>query len=216
MDCFGQALLAYEYGMKDAHLQVESEGGISMLPVALFFRDSEYYELDRIALAHCKGKILDMGAGAGIHSLKLQQTGANVTAMDVSLGACEVMKKRGVKRVMHGDLFHLSTSCHFDTWILLGRSIGAVGSIDGFKQFLKMASKQLNPRGRIVFNSVDPGQMHRQRWMQFSFSDAQDKRTPWFDIHFRQVEVIAKQYGFEACCLHLEADGNYLAQLTKN
>ena len=68
-----------------------------IMDVSYYFRSyKEMPELEKIALDNCKGKVLDVGAGAGSHSLYLQQQGHLTTAIDISKGAVNVMKERGV------------------------------------------------------------------------------------------------------------------------
>src|SRR5690554_1355413 len=64
------------------------------LPVSYFFRSfDEMPLLEQQALSLCRGKVLDVGAGMGSHSLHLQKSGVDVTALELSPMACEVMKK---------------------------------------------------------------------------------------------------------------------------
>jgi len=62
-------------------------------------------EAELLALSLCRGKVLDIGAGAGSHTLVLQRQGLEVTALEVSPGAANVMQKRGVKTVVQQDVF---------------------------------------------------------------------------------------------------------------
>ncbi len=149
--------------------------------VKVYFRDAEEMpELEWIALQHCKGRILDVGAGAGSHALVLQRMGLDVTALDVSPMAAAVMKSRGVGKVVVGDFFRLgddggvapdengglteagstvvaggAPAVGFDTLLLLMNGIGLAGTISGLRLFLARARKLLRPGGRLVFDSSD-------------------------------------------------------------
>jgi 2-polyprenyl-3-methyl-5-hydroxy-6-metoxy-1,4-benzoquinol methylase len=71
------------------------------LPPAYFFRSfDEMPEIEKTALKNCRGKILDVGAAAGSHALELQKREFDVTALEKLEPACEVMQKRGVKKVV--------------------------------------------------------------------------------------------------------------------
>ena len=79
------------------------------LPVSHLLRTpDEMPEIERKALDMSYGKILDVGAGAGCHSLALQEMGHEVTAIDISPLCCEAMERRGIKDVRHVDLFDKS------------------------------------------------------------------------------------------------------------
>src|ERR1700733_9234662 len=78
------------------------------MPVEVYFRNSnEMPELEWIALQQCRGRILDIGAGAGSHALALQHLRLDITALDFSPKAAAVMKLRGVKKILCQDFFTL-------------------------------------------------------------------------------------------------------------
>lgn len=73
-----------------------------VMPVANLFRtESQMPVLERRALSLCSGRVLDVGAGAGCHSLALQQRGLEVTAVDIS----ELSVETRVSRKLVGELF---------------------------------------------------------------------------------------------------------------
>ena len=66
------------------------------IPVEELFRTEKQMPLlERTALQMATGKILDVGAGSGCHSLTLQEAGKEVHAIDISPLSVEVMKQRG-------------------------------------------------------------------------------------------------------------------------
>src|SRR5690606_13824686 len=100
-DLFGIALLEYHNGSYTHDLvTATSISDEDTLPLPYLFRSfSEMPKLEQKALKLAKGKVLDVGCGAGSHSLFLQEQGLDVTALDISKGAVEVSKQRGVKQV---------------------------------------------------------------------------------------------------------------------
>ncbi|MBQ2132297.1 MAG: methyltransferase domain-containing protein, partial [Prevotella sp.] len=78
------------------------------IPVKTLFREEdEMPEIERKALEMAKGKTLDVGAGAGCHSLILQKRGFDVTAIDISPLSVEPMRARGVKKAFEQDFYAL-------------------------------------------------------------------------------------------------------------
>ena len=131
LDVFGKALLDYYEGNKDACLKVYSnEAEPYVLPASVFFRPADKLKIDRLALSLCSGKVLDIGAGAGIHTKYLQKLGIEVTALDISDNACLVMSNSGVNNIIKQDIFEFNSESQYDTWLVLGRSIGSVGSLE--------------------------------------------------------------------------------------
>ncbi|WP_431212689.1 class I SAM-dependent methyltransferase [Puia sp. P3] len=125
------------------------------MPVDVFFRDMEKMpELEWVALQQCRGRILDIGAGAGSHALALQKMGQDITALDISPQAVEIMKARGVKNVIEGDFFQLGGG-KYDTLLMLMNGIGISGTTDGLRRFFASARGLLKPGGQLIFDSSD-------------------------------------------------------------
>ncbi|MCU0353361.1 MAG: class I SAM-dependent methyltransferase, partial [Cytophagales bacterium] len=145
-DPLGAALLDYLAGKTNGHIIVHSNiSDDEVMSVAHFFRNTKGLpELEQTALRHCHGRVLDVGAGAGSHALALQSQGVDVTAVDASTGAAEVMRRRGVRSVCHSDIMRF-TGASFDTLLMLMNGIGLVGTLDGLAAFLEYAKTLLNP-----------------------------------------------------------------------
>ncbi|MBT9392870.1 class I SAM-dependent methyltransferase [Hymenobacter sp. NST-14] len=158
-DALGQALLAYQQGHLSATLAVHSSvADEEVLPAAYFFRSLwEMPEMERTALEECRGRVLDLGAGAGCHALELQQRGFTVKAVDISPGAVAVMQERGVGEVACHDLFDpaLAQGEKFDTLLMLMNGIGLTGTLEGLERFLEHAKTLLHPGGQILATSSD-------------------------------------------------------------
>src|SRR5690606_5191448 len=105
-DVYGEALYDFqEKGeLPEPLLLHRSYGDIEEMPVEVFYREEDDIpEMEFIALSLCDGKVLDVGAGTGVHALYLQEKGFEVDAMEISATACKIMEKRGVKNVIHAD-----------------------------------------------------------------------------------------------------------------
>ena len=129
-------------------------GGKETINPAYFLRSYKKMPyLEQLALQQCTGKILDVGACAGSHSLFLQNKGFSVTALDISEECCKIIKIRGVKNVACVDF--LSFDGKFDTILLLMNGIGIAGTMQNLNEFLIHAKSLLNPDGQIIFDSSD-------------------------------------------------------------
>ncbi|WP_019508667.1 methyltransferase domain-containing protein [Pleurocapsa sp. PCC 7319] len=214
-DVFGKALLDYYHGNADACLKVFStEAETYNLPVSVFFRPPDQLTIDRLAVSLCSGKILDIGAGTGIHTLYLQNKGVEVTALDVSRNACLVMSHSGVKNIINQDIFELESESKYETWLILGRSIGAVGNLEKLRNFFLKAKLSLTPRGKIILNSTN-GERNITiiRKLQFEYQGTKSSIVDWLNIDRETLQKIAYDVGFAPEIVHIENDGNYLAVL---
>lgn len=179
-DVLGEALSTYFHKTSTGKLWVNNKyGPREEMPVDVYFREAEDMpELEWLALQQCRGKVLDIGAGAGSHALVLQQVGLDITALDISPKAAAVMKHRGVKKILCQDFFALPNVAtpdaggngpggdalpdgapgmpeRFDTLLLLMNGIGLAGTLDGLRKFLAKAKSLLRPGGQLIFDSSD-------------------------------------------------------------
>ena len=135
-DIHGKAILAYYLGDRTTRLKLHnSYGPIDIMPIDVFFKEAEdFSDLENMALSHCRGTVLDIGAAAGTHALFLQSFGANVTALDSSSGCVETMKRSGVQQVIQQD--YRQHQATYDTLLLLMNGIGIAGTLDQLPIFL--------------------------------------------------------------------------------
>lgn len=231
MDVLGKALMDFQAGNYREDIKTTSSlNEEDVLPLPYLFRNfDEMPSIEQKALEHCSGKVLDVGCGAGSHSLYLQQNGFEVVALDQSPGAIEVCIARGIKKVVHKE-FLMYSEKEFDTVLLLMNGIGICGRLEKLPAFLKHATQLLNPNGQILLDSSDiiymyekdedqgyrvPGNLDYYGEVQFQMSYKKE-RGPIFDwlyVDFDTLKVHAEKEG-----LHCEmiVEGNhydYLARL---
>lgn len=131
-DPMGAAILDYQKSGRAGRLRVlSSMFEEDEMPVKHLFRKVEEMPmLEQKALQLTKGRVLDIGAGSGCHTLALQEKGLEVKAIDISPLSCEAMELRGVKDAECINLFdeHLETG--FDTILLLMNGTGIAGKIE--------------------------------------------------------------------------------------
>lgn len=171
-DPMGAAILDFQQKGKASKLRVlSSMFEEDEMPVKHLFRnDEEMPELERKALDLARGEVLDIGSGAGCHSLALQEK-MPVKAIDISPLSCEAMRLRGVKDVECINLFnpHLcndrkhpenkkaiaANNNGFDTILLLMNGTGIAGKIANLPTLFQRLKSLLNPDGQILIDSSD-------------------------------------------------------------
>lgn len=156
-DPMGAAIRDYFRQGKSAQLKVLSSlFDDDEMPVAHLFRS--YHEmppLEQRALNEARGKVLDVGAGAGCHALALQERGFDVTAVDISPLSCETMKERGVANVECVNIFNQRFQERFDTLLLLMNGTGIAGKLSRLPQLLSRLKQLMNPGAQILIDSSD-------------------------------------------------------------
>jgi len=230
-DPIGLALHDYLQGVKNAEIIVESNlADADVITVAyLFRRVEEMPEMEQLALSTCRGKVLDVGAGAGCHSLALQAKGLEVTALDVSAGAVEAMREQGVKQVLHDNIYSLNSQ-RYDTLLMLMNGIGITGNLVGLERFLAYAKTLLRPGGQILLESSDILYMYEDEdgsvlldlnagyYGEVRYNMRyKDQESGWFDWLFIDPAILedyALQHGYTFDMLMEGDTGNYLARLT--
>jgi SAM-dependent methyltransferase len=157
-DAFGRALLD-QYEGRDVRVIVErDDGSIESEPVAWYFRNlRRWHQSERQALRHVRGRVLDVGAGAGRVALELQKRGHEVLAIDISPLAVDVCRKRGVRDARVLRLTGIDSSLgHFDTVVMFGNNFGLVENPRRGRWFLRRLRAIAADEMRIVAVSYDP------------------------------------------------------------
>ncbi len=229
-DIFGRAFADYLSGEKDTQILVDiSIGDREELPVAYFFRGFDRMpEWEQQVLDICKGKILDVGAGAGSHALYLQEKGNEVTAIDISKGAVECMKKRGIKNAFLKDFYTLE-NLQFDTILFLMNGAGIASTMSGLLPMLQKARNLLASEGVIYLESTDLLYMYEDEdgsaminladnyygeiEYHLHYKGVSGSPFPWLFVDFDNLSEIAKQAGLEAEVIFTGETDNYIAAL---
>jgi len=156
-DVLGTAISDFHNNTSTGKLWVHNKyGPKEEMPVDVYFRDMDSMpDLEWAALHQCRGRILDIGAGAGSHALALQEMKLDITALEISPLSAAVMQARGVRNVINEDFFNLNTETGYDTLLLLMNGIGLSGTLSGLRLFLTKARTLLKPGGQLIFDSSD-------------------------------------------------------------
>ena len=157
-DLFGKAILDYQTNNSPEDLLTETSiSEADEMSVAYLFRNyNEMPKLEQKALQLAKGKVLDVGCGAGSHALELQnERKLNVTAIDISENAVKACKLRGINNVKVANILDLDTENKFDTIILLMNGTGIFGTLNETAKYLQKLKSLLNEGGQILIDSSD-------------------------------------------------------------
>ncbi len=230
MDIFGIAFRDYMSGEVDGIIKVST--GLSEdeeLPVSYFFRDYEAMPpWEQLAMDHCRGRVLDVGAGAGSHALELQKRGLEVCAIDLSPGAVQVMQARGVQDARAMDFFRFQGG-GFDTLLLLMNGAGMAGSLDRLKDLLRHAASLLSEGGCILLESTDliylfeqedgsvvipmTSRYYGELEYRLSYKEQHAEAFPWLFADPDHLTHFAAECGLQAEILYMGESRNYLAKL---
>lgn len=162
-DAFGENLLAqYHSGIMSSELIERDDGYLDTGsdPGDYFSEYKNWSKGEQKAIARARGRVLDVGCGAGRHSLYLQQEGFDVTGIDNSPGAVKVCKLRGIKKalVLPIEAVDKFAAGSFDTVLMMGNNFGLFGSRKRAKLLLKKFAKITAPGGKIIAGSLNPYQ----------------------------------------------------------
>ncbi|WP_338356698.1 class I SAM-dependent methyltransferase [Yeosuana marina] len=228
-DLFGQALLDYQNGQFSEDIITSTNiSDEDDLPISYLFRDYKNMpKLEQKALKLAKGTILDVGCGAGSHSLYLQEKGLSVKAIDISKGAIEVSRYRGV---LNTEVKHiLDETDTFDTVLLLMNGTGIFQELSQVSKYLKHLKSLLNLNGQILIDSSDIKYMYEDDdggfWidtnanyygeLDYFLSYKGEKEVPlkWLYLDFDTLKLACETVGLH-CELVLEGEHfDYLARL---
>jgi len=223
LDPFGQALLAYWQGDKSARLVHEYKTGrIASIPVSVFFRSPEAFYPTEKVLPWCRGRILVVGAGTGVHAVELQRQGHEVTAVEVNPQAVQILTERGVRDIRQCDFFGFSGG-RYDTVLMLGHTIGLCETLSRIPILLEMCASLLTRGGQLLVNSVDeslaPDAADRKGYpgeLEFRLSHEGNVGSwmRWLHVDFDTLSAQAMGCGWSVEKLAGTQHGEFLARLT--
>jgi SAM-dependent methyltransferase len=159
-DAFGRALLDHHRGHGGPALMLESDDGslrpADLQPGEFFLPFDGWPPWEQQLIGMASGAVLDLGAGAGRHSLHLQDLGHAVTAVDVSPGAVEVCRARGIRDARLADLRKLTVDGMWNTVLLMCGNLGLAGDWEPTRSLLMRLSQMTEPGALLIGDSVDP------------------------------------------------------------
>jgi SAM-dependent methyltransferase len=232
-DLFGKAM--FDFQTNNSPEDIITETTISEedeMSVDYLFRSyNEMPKIEQKALQLTTGKTLDVGCGAGSHSLSLQNDrNIDVTSIDISEKAIETCKLRGVKNTKVQNILDFEGE-KFDTIILLMNGVGIFGKLENCNKYLSKLKSLLNEGGQILLDSSDIIYMFDEdedggKWIPsnnnyygelvFNISYKGEKEEPfdWLYLDYNTLQNAAIANGLK-CELILEGEHyDYLARLS--
>lgn len=230
-DLMGHAIWDYYYQENSEDLQTETSiSELDDLPVSYLFRNyQEMNALEKKALDLSFGKVLDVGSGAGSHSLYLQnERKLEVTSLDISPKSIEICKARGVKNAICEELLQFSEK-NFDTVLLLMNGTGIFQSLEHIDQYLQKLKSLVAENGQILIDSTDILYMYDQDEdggvlvpatgyygeldYYLHYKGESELPMKWLYLEFDTLENAAIANGFKIKKVK-QLEDSYLAQLT--
>lgn len=226
----GQAIWDYYHQNNPENIQTETSiSELDDLPIDYLFRGfSDMNALEQKALELATGKVLDIGAGAGSHSLYLQNDrNLAITALDISPKAIEIAKERGVQKAICQDLMEF-TDGKFDTLLLLMNGTGIFESLEKIDSYLEKLKSLLSENGQILIDGTNIMYMYEEEDGSFCipadeyygeldyvvhYKGEQEEPIKWLYLDFDTFANAATNNGFEIELI-LEEGDSYLARLS--
>ncbi len=229
-DLFGKAILDFQTNNSPEDLVTETNiSEADEMSVDYLFRSfNEMPKLEKKALQLCKGKVLDVGCGAGIHSLYLQKKGFEVTAIDISANAIKACKLRGLQNAQVHNLLALEEE-KFDTILLLMNGTGIFGTLSETSKYLQKLKSLLNPNGQILIDSSDIIYMfdedadgsylvpadgyYGELSFTISYKNETEESFPWLYLDYNTFQNVAYANGLQCELVQEGKHFDYLARL---
>lgn len=232
-DPTGAAIADYFKRHKADRLRVfSSQFDEDEIPVEELFRTEKQMPLlERTALQMATGRILDVGAGSGCHSLALQEAGKEVHAIDISPLSVEVMKQRGVRSVSQTNLFNEHFADEYDTILMLMNGSGIIGKLENLPDFFRKMKLLLRPGGCVLMDSSNlsylfeeedgsividlAGDYYGEVDFQMQYKNVKGDSFDWLYIDFQTLSLYAAENGFTAELVKEGTHYDYLAKLSR-
>ena len=230
-DPMGAAI--YEYhktGSADALKVYSPDFDEDEIPVCDLFRNFDAMpEIEKVALENAQGRILDVGAGSGCHSLALKKMDKDVVAVDISPLSVEVMRERGLDAReinFYDDTFDET----FDTVLMLMNGTGIIGTLENMQSFFSRIRSILRPGGSLLIDSSDLRYLFEEEdgslmidladdyygclEYQMKYKEIEGDPFAWLYLDFDTLAFYAEENGFNAEIIAQGDHYDYLAKLT--
>ena len=230
-DPMGAAIHDYYHTGKASRLIVKSSMfDDDEIPVETLFRDIvDMPPLERAALNLAEGRVLDVGAGSGCHSVALKAMGKEAVAIDISALSVNVMKERGLD-AREVNFFDKSFDEKFDTILMLMNGTGIIGRLENMPAFFERLKALLNEDGSVLIDSSDLRYLYEEEDGSLMIDLADEyyglvdylmkyknilgEPFDWLYVDFETLSYYASENGFKAEMVYEGEHYDYLARLT--
>lgn len=231
-DVFGNALWDYHQSPGDQELITwTSLTEEDPVPISYYFRTFDQMPLlEKKALEITYGKVLDVGCGAGSHSLFLQnKRNLSVTGLDNSPLAIKIAAERGLLHTVQQSIFDFHQD-NFDTILLMMNGPGVCGNLERLQLLLEKLKSLLNHKGQVLLDSSDliylfdetpEGEKiipanHYYGELEYGLLYKNNTQTfPWLYIDYDLLSHTAYQVGFKSTLILEGENWDYLARLIR-
>lgn len=234
-DLFGKAILDFQTNNSPEDIITETSiSEADEMSVSYLFRSfDEMPKIEQKALELASRKVLDVGCGAGSHSLYLQkERNLDVVSIDISNNAVLACAQRGLEQCYVQDLMTLTTEDgKYDSILLLMNGCGLAGTMKKLPAFLQKLKSLLNGDGQILIDSSDIIYMFDEdedggRWISneaeyygevtfnISYKGEKEDTFDWLYIDYNTLQNAAYANGLKAEMILEGEHYDYLAKLT--
>jgi SAM-dependent methyltransferase len=218
-DAFGELLRAFARDGTGLEIVERDDGFITasqLGPAAYFAPYQRWLPVERRAIRFARGRVLDIGAGGGRVALHLQERGHGVVSVDISPGAVDVMRERGVRDARVLGIADVGPKLgKFDTIVLFGNNVGLLGSPHRGARILHTWLRTTSQDARILATSIflydteDPLHLaYHERNARRGRHPGQlrlrirhrELATPWFDYLMLppdELDTLAREGGWQ-------------------
>ena len=235
-DLFGKAILDFQTNNSPEDLITETSiSNEDEMSVSYLFRTyPDMPTLEQKALQLAKGRVLDIGCGAGSHSLYLQnERNLAVQSIDISSNAIEACQLRGLKNAKVQNILEMDSinpENKFDTILVLMNGTGIFGTLKDTPLFLQKLKSLLNPDGQILIDSSDIIYMFDNdedggKWIPskgyygeltftIRYKNEKEVEFPWLYLDYNTLQNAAFANGLQSELLLEGEHYDYLAKLS--